>query len=45
MVLDQSNVKAGFPAELDVGTGKEVECRLLQTALYNEELASREIIV
>ena len=33
MVLYQCNVETGFPAELDIGTGKEVERRLLQTAL------------
>jgi hypothetical protein len=33
VVLDERNVEAGFPAELDVGTGKEIKCGLLQAAL------------
>lgn len=33
-VLDESNVEAGFAAELDVSAGEKVEGCLLETALW-----------
>lgn len=35
-VLDESNVESVFPAELDVGALKKVECGLLQAALWRQ---------
>ena len=35
MVLDESDVEAGFTAELYVGAGEEVEGGLLKTSLWS----------
>lgn len=46
MVLDKGDVEARLAAELDVGTGQEIECGLLKAAFFGdgEEEAVGEVI-